>query len=73
MEPEGQRNLDALNRYTQLDFEPFDPRTKRTQGKLQAPDGSIFRISKVGLVSFLVQYVVANGSWSGTGCTARYT
>ena len=47
-EPEGLRNLEALNKFSQLDFIPFDPRAKRTEAKLQAPDGSIFRISKVG-------------------------
>ncbi len=46
-DPEGPRNLKALNHFTQLDFTPFDPHTKRTEAKLQALDGSIFRISKV--------------------------
>jgi len=46
VDPEGTRNLEELNKFTQLDFMPFDPRQKRTEGKLQAQDGSIFRISK---------------------------
>jgi hypothetical protein len=47
VDPEGIKNLEELNKFTQLDFMPFDPRQKRTEGKLQAQDGSIFRISKV--------------------------
>jgi hypothetical protein len=47
VDPEGSKNLEELNKFKQLDFMPFDPRQKRTEGKLQAPDGSIFRISKV--------------------------
>ena len=46
-DPEGQKNLEELNKFNQLDFMPFDPRQKRTEGKLQGPDGAIFRISKV--------------------------
>ncbi len=50
--PEGQRNLEELNKFSQLDFAPFDPRTKRTEAKLRGPDGSIFRTSKVGWLVF---------------------
>ena len=52
-DPEGRRNLEALNKFILLDFMPFHPREKRTEGKLKAPDGSIFRISKVGPVRLL--------------------
>eukprot|EP00292_Cryptomonas_paramecium_P001673 CAMPEP_0113686260 /NCGR_PEP_ID=MMETSP0038_2-20120614/15178_1 /TAXON_ID=2898 /ORGANISM="Cryptomonas paramecium" /LENGTH=1123 /DNA_ID=CAMNT_0000606537 /DNA_START=21 /DNA_END=3392 /DNA_ORIENTATION=- /assembly_acc=CAM_ASM_000170 len=45
-DPEGITNLAKLNEYKQLDFMPFDPRSKRTEGKLQAPDGHVFRITK---------------------------
>jgi hypothetical protein len=47
-DPEGLRNLKELNKFLQLDFTPFDPRYKRTEAKLQAQDGSIFSITKVG-------------------------
>ena len=50
--PEGMRNLEALNKFSQIDFTPLDPRTKRSEAKLRAPDGSIFRISKVGWLVF---------------------
>eukprot|EP00960_Hanusia_phi_P015114 446868-Hanusia_phi.AAC.1 len=40
------QDLSKCDVYTQLDFTPFDPRTKRTEGKLQGPDGKIFRITK---------------------------
>jgi H+-transporting ATPase len=40
------QDLSKCDAYTQLDFTPFDPRTKRTEGKLQGPDGKIFRITK---------------------------
>mmetsp|Transcript_53308 Transcript_53308/g.141266 ORF Transcript_53308/g.141266 Transcript_53308/m.141266 type:complete len:1012 (-) Transcript_53308:919-3954(-) len=43
---EGQRNLDKLNTFTQIDFTPFDPRTKKTEGKLRGPDGNVFSIAK---------------------------
>jgi hypothetical protein len=45
-DPIGLKNLDALNKFKQLDFTPFDPRTKRTEGKLQDEQGKIFRITK---------------------------
>ena len=47
VDPIGRKNLDALNKYKQLDFMPFDPRQKRTEGKLQDENGNIFRITKV--------------------------
>jgi len=40
------QDLTKCDDYKQLDFTPFDPRTKRTEGKLQGPDGKIFRITK---------------------------
>ncbi|EKX32039.1 hypothetical protein GUITHDRAFT_82635 [Guillardia theta CCMP2712] len=40
------QDLSKCDAYTQLDFQPFDPRLKRTEGKLQGPDGKIFRITK---------------------------
>ncbi len=47
-DPEGPKNLKKLNKFSQLDFAPFDPRTQRSEAKLRAPDGSTSRISKVG-------------------------
>ena len=43
----GTANLAKLNEYVQEDFTPFDPRTKKTEGKLRGPDGKTFRIAKV--------------------------
>ncbi|EKX41028.1 hypothetical protein GUITHDRAFT_75022 [Guillardia theta CCMP2712] len=40
------QDLSKCDAYTQLEFTPFDPRTKRTEGKLQGPDGKIFRVTK---------------------------
>ena len=40
------QDLIKCDKYEQLDFVPFDPRTKRTKGKLKGPDGNIFRITK---------------------------
>jgi H+-transporting ATPase len=40
------QDLRKCDKYEQLDFVPFDPRTKRTEGKLKGPDGNIFRITK---------------------------
>jgi len=40
------QDLTKCDNYQQLDFVPFDPRTKRTEGKLKGPDGNIFRITK---------------------------
>jgi H+-transporting ATPase len=40
------QDLTKCDQYEQLDFVPFDPRTKRTEGKLKGPDGNIFRITK---------------------------
>jgi len=42
----GAENLAKLNRYQQLDFTPFDPRTKKTVGVLRGPDGEEFSIAK---------------------------
>lgn len=39
-------DLEALNVYEQVDFMPFDPTVKRTEGTIKAPDGHIFKVSK---------------------------
>ena len=52
-DPIGRKNLEALNKFKQLDFMPFDPRQKRTEGKLQDENGKIFRITKVKCSSIL--------------------
>ena len=47
---------------------PFDPRLKRTEGKLQGPDGSIFRITKVELVDLRLShtlFLIAPDVWQG--------
>ncbi len=40
------QDLRKCDKYEQIDFTPFDPRTKRTEGKLRSPDGSVFKITK---------------------------
>lgn len=42
----GTADLAALDVYKQLDYVPFDPTTKRTEGTLQGPDGKVFKVSK---------------------------
>lgn len=39
-------NLEECDRYTQLDFTPFDPSAKYTAGTLKAPDGTVFKVIK---------------------------
>jgi H+-transporting ATPase len=39
-------NLEECDRYTQLEFVPFDPRTKRTEATLRGPDGVEFKVTK---------------------------
>eukprot|EP00122_Pirum_gemmata_P015184 Pgem_evm1s14187 len=39
-------DLPALDVYEQLDFLPFDPAIKRTEGTLKGPDGNTFKITK---------------------------
>ena len=52
-DPVGRKNLEALNKFKQLDFMPFDPRQKRTEGKLQDQHGHVFRITTVQCSSIL--------------------
>jgi len=40
------QDLELCNVFTQTDFVPFDPRTKRTEGTLRGPTGAVFRITK---------------------------
>lgn len=40
------QDLSKCDAYEQLDFLPFDPRVKRTEGKLRGPDGAVFWITK---------------------------
>jgi H+-transporting ATPase len=40
------QDLSKCDVYKQLDFVPFDPVLKRTEGTLQGPDGKVFRITK---------------------------
>ena len=37
---------DALSGYTTVEFEPFDPSRKLADARVQAPDGSSFRVAK---------------------------
>lgn len=39
-------DLDECNKYEQLDFMPFDPTVKRTEGTVRGPDGTVFKTTK---------------------------
>jgi H+-transporting ATPase len=39
-------DLLALDVYEQIDFMPFDPTIKRTEGTLRGPDGKVFKTTK---------------------------
>ncbi|GBF93619.1 H+-transporting ATPase [Raphidocelis subcapitata] len=38
--------LDELDSFEQIDFLPFDPTIKRTEGTLRGPDGKVFKTTK---------------------------
>jgi len=38
--------LDELKDFEQIDFLPFDPTIKRTEGTLRGPDGKVFKTTK---------------------------
>lgn len=42
----GVANLEECTPYKQLEYTPFDPTLKRTEATLQAPDGSVFKVTK---------------------------
>jgi H+-transporting ATPase len=42
----GQAALDELDDHEQLDYMPFDPRVKRTEGTIKGPDGKVFKTTK---------------------------
>lgn len=42
----GSADLDSLSQYEQIDFLPFDPSVKRTEGTLKGPDGKVFKTTK---------------------------
>eukprot|EP00331_Platyophrya_macrostoma_P023062 CAMPEP_0176444760 /NCGR_PEP_ID=MMETSP0127-20121128/23267_1 /TAXON_ID=938130 /ORGANISM="Platyophrya macrostoma, Strain WH" /LENGTH=888 /DNA_ID=CAMNT_0017830355 /DNA_START=114 /DNA_END=2780 /DNA_ORIENTATION=+ len=42
----GAADLNECDRYTQLEFVPFDPRIKRTEATLRGPDGFVFKVTK---------------------------
>jgi H+-transporting ATPase len=42
----GVRDQQALKRYHQLHFQPFDPVHKRTEATIKGPDGAEFKVSK---------------------------
>jgi hypothetical protein len=39
-------DLSQLDVYEQLEFVPFDPTVKRTEGTLKGPDGNVFKTTK---------------------------
>ena len=49
-------NLDECDAFTQIDFMPFDPTIKRTEGTLRAADGKTFKTTK-GAPNIILQLV----------------
>jgi H+-transporting ATPase len=49
-----QAKLELLNDYVQLDYMPFDPRVKRTEGTVRDPKGNEFKVTK-GAPNILLQ------------------
>ncbi|RNF26295.1 P-ATPase family transporter: proton [Trypanosoma conorhini] len=52
----GVADLDECDKYTQLEFVPFDPRIKRTEATLRGPDGLVFKVTK-GAPNVVLQLV----------------
>jgi H+-transporting ATPase len=46
--------LNECDKYTQLEFVPFDPKLKRTEATLRGPDGFVFKVTK-GAPNIVVQ------------------
>eukprot|EP00123_Amoebidium_parasiticum_P015103 comp22787_c0_seq2/m.35684 comp22787_c0_seq2/g.35684 ORF comp22787_c0_seq2/g.35684 comp22787_c0_seq2/m.35684 type:complete len:1075 (-) comp22787_c0_seq2:451-3675(-) len=42
----GSADLKSLDVYKQIDYIPFDPTLKRTEGTLEGPDGKVFKTTK---------------------------
>ncbi|GLC35933.1 hypothetical protein PLESTB_000520800 [Pleodorina starrii] len=42
----GSADLTQLDRYQQMEYMPFDARTKRTESTIKAPDGRVFKVTK---------------------------
>lgn len=42
----GSADVDSLDVFEQIDFQPFDPTLKRTEGTLRGPDGKVFKTTK---------------------------
>ncbi|CUE96291.1 P-type H+-ATPase, putative [Bodo saltans] len=42
----GAADLEECDKYTQLEFIPFDPRIKRTEATLRNPEGRTFKVTK---------------------------
>jgi hypothetical protein len=58
--------LDELDPYEQIDFMPFDPTIKRTEGTLRGPDGKVFKTTK-GAPHIILKLVEARGEGRGGG------
>jgi magnesium-transporting ATPase (P-type) len=55
----GTAKLDALDVYEQVDFMPFDPTVKRTEGTIKGPDGKVFKVTK-GAPNIIMNLVEVN-------------
>lgn len=42
----GAADLKALDAYTMVDHQPFDPTIKRTESTIKGPDGQVFKVTK---------------------------
>jgi H+-transporting ATPase len=58
--------LDECNKYEQIDFLPFDPTIKRTEGTLRGPDGKVFKTTK-GAPHIILKLIEVRGACPGGG------
>ena len=54
-------DLTQLDGYEQVDFMPFDPTVKRTEGTLRGPDGKVFKTTK-GAPHIILKLVEVGGA-----------
>lgn len=67
----GSADLKECDKYTQLDFTPFDPSTKRTVAVVRAPDGTEFSVAKGAPQVILGMCSAANKDRVGTAVNAK--
>jgi hypothetical protein len=63
-------DLSQLDVYEQLEFVPFDPTVKRTEGTLKGPDGKVFKTTKGECTAVCTASTCSNASVSLGACIA---